>query len=159
MAANSKLSHLNSKGELHMVDVGAKAKSDRFARAESSLKMNPDALRALQEEGAQKGDVLAAARVAGILAAKKTAELIPLCHPLPLTHVTIDFFIEEAGLRIEARAETRGRTGVEMEALCAASLAALTVYDMLKSIDKGLVIEATRLLEKSGGKSGHWVRA
>ena len=146
-----------------MVDVSDKPDTQRLAIAQSRVVLGPAVLEQVRSNTIAKGDLLAIARVAGIQAAKKCSELIPLCHPLPLTKVTIDIteFSEaaKAGLQIIAMCKTSGKTGVEMEALTAASVAALTVYDMCKALDKGIVIEAVQLLEKQGGKSGHWVRA
>jgi cyclic pyranopterin monophosphate synthase len=152
----SKLTHLDSHGQARMVDVGGKAETARSASATGFIRMSPQALAAVREGSGPKGDVLAAARIAGIMAAKKTAELIPLCHPLALDAVTLEFAFEEAGVRATARASLTGRTGVEMEALTAAALALLTIYDMAKALDKGMVVEEVRLLEKTGGKSGDW---
>jgi len=139
-----------------MVDVGAKAVSARTARACALVRLPPAAAAALREATLPKGDAFVTAQVAGILAAKRTGELIPLCHPLPLDAVDVTFAWEGDVLRIESRATTTAKTGVEMEAMVAASVAALTIYDMCKSVDKGIVIEAVRLLEKTGGKSGVW---
>jgi cyclic pyranopterin phosphate synthase len=154
------LSHLDAEGRARMVDVGAKTESARAARAEGSITMSAATLAAVERSTISKGDVIAAARIAGIMAAKKTAELIPLCHPLPLTDVGVDIDVDRAlpGLRVTAWAATRGRTGVEMEALTAVSVALLTVYDMAKAMDKGMEISGIRLLEKRGGKSGDWKR-
>ncbi len=153
------LSHFDEKGASRMVDVGGKAESDRFARASACVRMSPATLGLVRDRAAAKGDVMEVARLAGIMAAKKTADLIPLCHPLPLDSVTIDFAFEgDSVLVIEAVARVHARTGVEMEALMAASVAALTVYDMCKSIDRAMTIEQIRLEEKSGGRSGHFVR-
>ena len=138
-----------------MVDVGEKPVTARVATAQARVRMGAEALAALAE-GAAKGDVLAAARIAGIQAAKRTGELIPLCHPLPLDGVTVDLAPDAHGVRVEATVRCTGRTGVEMEALTAATVAALTVYDMLKAVDRGMVIEDVRLLAKSGGRSGTW---
>jgi cyclic pyranopterin phosphate synthase len=155
----SKLTHLNESGEAHMVDVSAKADSVRVATASGLLRMAPETLREIIEGGVPKGDVLAVARIAGIQGAKRCADLIPLCHPLPLSKVSV-VFAATAADTLEIRAECRvtGRTGVEMEALTAVSIAALTVYDMCKALDKGMVIEAIRLERKEGGKSGTWSR-
>jgi len=152
------LSHVDALGEARMVDVGAKLPTARRARAEGRIRMSADALRAIRTNAIAKGDVLAVARVAGIAAAKRTAELIPLCHPLPLTDVRVDLALDARlpGVRAEATVSTIARTGVEMEALTAVSVALLTVYDMAKSADKGMRIEGIRLLEKTGGKSGPW---
>jgi len=139
-----------------MVDVGGKAGTARKAVATGAIRMSADALSAIRDGDAPKGDVLAAARIAGIMAAKKTGELIPLCHPLSLDSVTVDFALENDGLRVISTASLTGKTGVEMEAMVAASIALLTIYDMAKAIDKAMVIEEVRLLSKSGGKSGDW---
>lgn len=139
-----------------MVDVTAKPVTARTARAEAFVRVSADALAALRAATAPKGDALAAAQIAGIMAAKRTAELIPLAHPLPLAHADVRFEWTANGLRIEATATTSAQTGVEMEAMTAASVAALTIYDMAKALDKGIVIESVRLLEKTGGKSGTW---
>jgi cyclic pyranopterin monophosphate synthase len=152
-----KPSHIAADGSLVMVDVGAKPVTERIARAESRVRLSADAAEALREATLPKGDAFVAAQVAGILAAKRTADLIPLAHPLPLSNVEVTFeWIGATELRIEATARTSAQTGVEMEALVAASVAALTIYDMSKALDKGIVIDGTRLLEKSGGKSGAW---
>ena len=139
-----------------MVDVGGKAETRRVAVAEGRIAMSPAALTAIRDGTMPKGDVIAAARIAGIMAAKKTAELIPLCHPLALDAVTVDFAIEDGAVRVTASAALTGRTGVEMEALTAVSVALLTIYDMAKAIDKGMILSGIRLLEKRGGKSGDW---
>jgi cyclic pyranopterin phosphate synthase len=139
-----------------MVDVGGKAASARSATATGYIRMSAEARAAVREGSGPKGDVLAAARIAGIMAAKKTAELIPLCHPLALDGVTIDFAFDEDAVRVVARASLTGRTGVEMEALTAVSVALLTIYDMAKALEKGMVIEQVRLIEKTGGKNGDW---
>ncbi len=139
-----------------MVDVGGKAETRRLAVAEGRIAMSPAALTAIRDGTMPKGDVIAAARIAGIMAAKKTAELIPLCHPLALDAVTVDFAIEDGAVRVTASASLTGRTGVEMEALTAISVALLTIYDMAKAIDKGMILSGIRLLEKRGGKSGDW---
>jgi len=152
-----KLSHLDEKGAARMVDVSAKADTERIATAECYVVMEPATLALIQEGGLPKGDVLAVARIAGIMAAKRTSELIPMCHPLPVTGVTVD--LEPAGddrLRIVATVKTTGKTGVEMEALTATSVAGLTVYDMCKAVDKAMRVEGVRLLAKRGGKSGDW---
>lgn len=153
------LTHLDEAGKARMVDIGSKADTQRVAVAEGRIAMSADALNAIRDGAVPKGDVLAAARIAGIMAAKKTAELIPLCHPLALDAVQVDFALEADGVRVTATASLTGRTGVEMEALTAASIALLTIYDMAKAIDKGMVISAVRLIEKRGGKSGHWKAA
>lgn len=154
-------SHLNAKGEAHMVDVSAKAVTPREAVAESRVVLSAAILKQVQSQQLSKGDLYATARIAGIMAAKKCNELIPLCHPLPLSKVSVDIEpyedSDQCGLVVRARCRTSGQTGVEMEALTAASVAALTIYDMCKALDKGIVIESTRLLEKRGGKSGDWV--
>lgn len=150
--------HLDGKGEARMVDVGGKPDTPRRAVAEGSIRMQAETLARIQAQAAAKGDVLAVARVAGIMAAKRTSELIPLCHPVSLSHVAVDLTADPAlpGIHARAAAETRGPTGVEMEALAAVQAALLTVYDMAKAMDRGMVIEGVRLLEKSGGRSGHW---
>lgn len=143
-----------------MVDVGSKAETARTARAEGSIRMSTEALAAVEGNGVPKGDVIAAARIAGIMAAKRTSELIPLCHPLPLTVAGVDIDVDRElpGLRVTAWASTEGRTGVEMEALTAVTIALLTVYDMVKAIDRLMEISDVRLIEKRGGKSGDWKR-
>ena len=153
------LTHVGPEGEARMVDVSAKAVSGRLARAGGAIRMRPETLSAIREAGVAKGDVLGVARVAGIMAAKRTAELIPLCHSLSLDDVQVRFDLDDAlpGVRVEATARTTARTGVEMEAMVAASMALLTIYDMAKGLDRGMVVEQVRLLEKSGGRSGHWV--
>ena len=154
------LTHLNDKGEAHIVDIGNKPVTHRRAVAQARISGQPETIAAIFAGGLKKGDALAIARVAGIMAAKKTSELIPLCHPIPLTKVSVD--IEpagETGIRIAATAETTGQTGVEMEALTAASVAALTLYDMAKAVDRAMVISDICLVEKSGGKSGDFSRA
>ena len=155
-APMSKLTHLDDDGAARMVDVGGKAETARSATATGCIRMSAEALAAVRDGSGPKGDVLAAARIAGIMAAKKTGELIPLCHPLALDAVTVDFAFEADGVRATARASLTGRTGVEMEALTATSIALLTIYDMAKALDKGMVIDEVRLLEKTGGKSGDW---
>ena len=154
----TKLTHLDAAGHARMVDVGGKAETQRVAVASGRITMTPAALTAIRDGAVPKGDVLAAARIAGIMAAKKTAELIPLCHPLALDAVTVDFEVDADAVRVTATASLTGRTGVEMEALTAASVALLTVYDMAKAIDKGMVIERVQLEEKRGGRSGHYRR-
>ncbi|MBI5936428.1 MAG: cyclic pyranopterin monophosphate synthase MoaC [Betaproteobacteria bacterium] len=150
--------HFDGQGRAHMVDVGEKAETHRSATAGGRIVMQAETLKLIRGGDAKKGDVLGVARLAGIMAAKRTGELIPLCHPIALTRVTVDFEFDEAGNAIVCRAtaETVGRTGVEMEALTAASVALLTIYDMCKAVDRGMAIEQVRLLEKVGGKSGHW---
>ena len=159
----SKLTHLDHEGAAHMVDVGGKPATARRAVASGVITMSHEALAAIREGNAPKGDVLGTARIAGIMAAKRTGELIPLCHPLGLEAVNIDFAYEESGgahaIRATATASLTGRTGVEMEAMTAVSIALLTIYDMAKAIDKGMVIGAVRLIAKSGGKSGDWTAA
>ena len=150
------LTHLDAQGNARMVDVGGKAATQRVAIASGRIRMSAEALAAIRDGDVPKGDVLAAARIAGIMAAKKTAELIPLCHPLALETVGVDFSFEAGALRVSATAALTGKTGVEMEALTAASVALLTIYDMAKALDKGMVIEDLRLIEKRGGKSGDW---
>lgn len=150
------LTHLDPQGKARMVDVGGKAETLRVAIAEGRIAMSAEALAAVRDGAVPKGDVLAAARIAGIMAAKKTAELIPLCHPLALDAVTIDFAIEDGAVKVTSNASLSGKTGVEMEALTACSVALLTLYDMAKALDKGMVISGLRLLEKRGGKSGDW---
>lgn len=154
----SELTHFNALGEAHMVDVGGKDETHRVAVAEGRIRMQPQTLTLIREGGHKKGDVLGIARVAAIMAAKKTSELVPLCHPLSLTRVAVDLGFEDDGVNCTATVETRGQTGVEMEALCAVQNALLTVYDMCKAVDRGMVIDNVRLLEKSGGRSGHWKR-
>jgi cyclic pyranopterin monophosphate synthase len=155
-----KLSHVGEDGSLAMVDVGAKAATARTARAEAFVRLSEDAANALRGAALAKGDAFAAAQLAGIMAAKKTGELIPLAHPIPLGAVDVGFKWDEPTLlRIETRATTVGQTGVEMEAMVAASVAALTIYDMCKAADKGIVVERVRLIEKTGGKSGDWRRS
>lgn len=155
----SELTHLNARGEAHMVDVGAKADTGRRAVAQALVRMQRSTLACILDGAIPKGDVIATARIAGIMAAKRTSDLVPLCHPLPLSSVEIDIVPLESGdgLAITATCRVTGKTGVEMEALTAASVAALTVYDMCKAVEKGMVIESVKLLEKEGGKSGHWV--
>ena len=153
-----KLTHVDSKGRSRMVDVTDKVQTQRVARAEAMVEMAPATVNLLRDNKLPKGNALEVARIAGIQAAKQTSGLIPLCHPLPLTHVDVSIEIIRTGARIESTATTKAETGVEMEALMAASLAALTLYDMCKAVEKGISIGPVRLLEKSGGKSGHWVR-
>lgn len=143
-----------------MVDVGAKAHSERLAICEGYIEMLPETLNLIVAGGHKKGDVLAIARIAGIMASKRTADLIPLCHPLPITHVEIDFTIEPEKNRIRCQTlvKTNGQTGVEMEALTATQIALLTIYDMCKAVDRGMIMQSIGLLEKKGGKSGHWQR-
>ena len=157
----SKLSHLNEKGEARMVDVSDKAVTHRTARAEGFVGMARETLALVEKGEAKKGDVLATARIAGIMAAKRCHDLIPLCHPLPITKATVDFDISHDPIGIHVTGEVRcsGQTGVEMEALTAVSIACLTIYDMLKAVQKDMEITSVRLLEKSGGRSGHFVAA
>lgn len=152
----TKLTHLDDAGNAAMVDVSAKPATVREAVAEGRITMSAEALAAIRAGAVKKGDVLATARIAGIMAAKKTSELIPLCHPLALSKVAVDFEFEADGVRVTALARLSGQTGVEMEALTATSVALLTIYDMAKALDKGMVISGVRLLEKRGGKSGDW---
>ncbi|OAN58972.1 MULTISPECIES: cyclic pyranopterin monophosphate synthase MoaC [unclassified Sphingobium] len=150
------LTHLDADGAARMVDVSAKAVTAREAVASGRIEMSGDAAAAIAQGLVKKGDVLAVARVAGIMAAKRTADLIPLCHPIALSAVTVDFDLDESGVTATATARTAGQTGVEMEALTAASIALLTVYDMAKALDKAMVIGNVRLIAKTGGKSGDW---
>ncbi len=152
----SELTHLDAQGRARMVDVGGKAETQRVAIALGRISMAPATLAALRDGTTPKGDVLAVARIAGIMAAKRTAELIPLCHPLALDAVSVEFAFVEDGVEARATASLTGRTGVEMEALTAVSVALLTVYDMAKAIDKAMVMGSIRLIEKRGGKSGDW---
>ncbi|GAA4321233.1 cyclic pyranopterin monophosphate synthase MoaC [Pigmentiphaga soli] len=154
------LTHFDGAGRAHMVDVGAKPATARVAVAGGSIRMQAATLARVRDGKADKGDVLGVARIAAIMAGKKTADLIPLCHPIPLTHVACDFELDEAACAVHCtvRAETVGATGVEMEALTAVQVALLTIYDMCKAVDRGMVMENVRLLEKRGGKSGDWVR-
>jgi len=159
MASKSRqLTHLNDAGEAHMVDVGDKPLSHRIAIASGRIDMHARTLEMIASGEHAKGDVLAVARVAGIMAAKRTADLIPLCHPLALTHISVDLAPDPDAncVHCRSRAETRDQTGVEMEALTAVQIALLTIYDMCKAVDRGMQIQAVRLLEKSGGRSGHW---
>ena len=153
-----KLTHIDETGAAHMVDVGGKDDTERLASASGTIAMKPETLAMIMSGQAKKGDVLATARIAGIMAAKKTSDLIPLCHPLALTQVTVDIAEDKAlpGLAVTATAKLKGKTGVEMEALTACSVALLTIYDMAKAVDRGMVIGDIRVTEKSGGKSGHW---
>jgi cyclic pyranopterin phosphate synthase len=152
----NRLTHLDADGAARMVDVGGKPATARRAVASGRITMSEQALAAIREGNAPKGDVLGTARIAGIMAAKRTGELIPLCHPLGLEAVSVDFAYEEGAIRATATASLTGRTGVEMEAMTATSVALLTIYDMAKAIDKGMVISDVRLIAKSGGKSGDW---
>jgi len=153
------LTHLDSSGSAHMVDVGAKQVTHRVAVAEATIHMKPETLAMIVEGRAPKGDVFAVARIAGIQAAKRTADLIPLCHPIPITKVTVDLEPGDACVHVTATCATDGKTGIEMEALTAAATAALALYDMCKAVDRGMEIAGVRLLEKSGGASGDWSRA
>jgi len=158
-AGRVRLSHVDAQGRARMVDVGAKAVTEREAVARGIVRMRPPTLRLIRTGKIAKGEVLAVARVAGIMAAKRTADLIPMCHPLPVEVAGIDFTVVGPGtLQIEARVTVTGKTGVEMEALAAVSAAALTVYDMCKAVDRGMVISDIRLMEKRGGRSGVWKR-
>ena len=156
----SKLTHFNDEGAVHMVDVGDKDITHRIAVAGGSISMKKETLALIKEGGHKKGDVLGIARTAGIMGAKKTSDLVPLCHPLSLTHVNIELTIDEVNTSVncECRAETDGKTGVEMEALTAVQVTLLTIYDMCKAVDRGMVISDIKLIEKSGGKSGEWKR-
>jgi cyclic pyranopterin phosphate synthase len=156
--SGNRLTHLDESGAAHMVDVGAKAETRREASAECFVRMAPETVRAVREATLAKGDALGVARVAGIMAAKRTPELIPLCHPLPVTGIDVEFDVRDDGVRIETAARVTARTGVEMEALTAAAVAGLTLIDMVKSVEKGVTIERVRLLSKSGGQSGEWTR-
>ena len=156
----SKLTHFNQAGEAHMVDIAAKAETARRAVAAGRIVMQGQTLELIQQGKHKKGDVLGVARIAGIMATKRTADLVPMCHPLALTHVSVEFETDVAATAIECTvtAETTGKTGVEMEALTGVQVTLLTIYDMCKAVDRGMVISDVRLLEKSGGKSGHWQR-
>ena len=156
--AGSPLTHFDAAGQAHMVDVSAKDETHRVARARGEIRMLPGTLALIEGGQAKKGDVLGVARIAAIQAAKRTADLIPLCHPLPITRVAIDFDIDRAAcvVRCTAQVETRGRTGVEMETLTAVQIGLLTIYDMCKAVDRGMVMGEIRVLEKHGGKSGDW---
>jgi cyclic pyranopterin phosphate synthase len=154
----SELTHFNTRGEAHMVDVGDKPNTRRIARVEGYITMQPATLTQIEQGNHKKGDVLGIARIAGIMAAKRTADLIPLCHPIPISHITIDLDTEPQHNRIrcQAQVETTGPTGVEIEAFTATQICLLTIYDMCKAVDRGMRIDGLRLLEKAGGKSGHW---
>jgi len=158
-STNQGLSHFDASGQAHMVDVASKNDSQRSAIANGKIRMKRESLSIMQQGNAKKGDVLGIARIAAIMAAKRTSDLIPLCHPLALTRVTVDFSIEEASATIscQAQVETVGKTGVEMEALTAVQVGLLTIYDMCKAVDRGMVMTDVRVLEKHGGKSGDWV--
>lgn len=155
-----KLTHFNQSGEAHMVDVGDKQATERVAVAEGYIEMLPQTLALIEGGGHKKGDVLGIARIAGIMASKRTADLIPLCHPIAISHVGVKLETQsqQNRVRCEATVKTVGMTGVEMEALTAVQVALLTIYDMCKAVDRGMCIQAVRLLEKTGGKSGHWFR-
>jgi cyclic pyranopterin phosphate synthase len=157
----SPLTHFDAAGQAHMVDVAAKDVTHRVARASGLIRMLPATFALIADGQAKKGDVIGIARIAAIQGAKRTADLVPLCHPLPITRVAVDFELDRAAstVRCTAQVETLGRTGVEMEALCAVQVGLLTVYDMCKAADRGMVISDVQLLEKQGGKSGHWVAA
>ena len=154
----NRLSHVDAKGRIRMVDVGAKPVADREAVARGTMAMSVAARKQIRAGAVKKGDPLQAARLAGIMAAKKTSELIPLCHPLVLTHVSVELTATRTGYAVEARVRTSGQTGVEMEALTAVAVAALTLYDMVKAVDKTMTISDIELVEKKGGRSGHYVR-
>jgi cyclic pyranopterin phosphate synthase len=157
----SKLTHFNQAGEAHMVDIAGKDATARRAVAAGRIAMQADTLALIREGKHKKGDVLGVARIAGIMATKRTADLVPMCHPLALTHVSVEFDIDDDACAVDCTvtAETTGQTGVEMEALTGVQIALLTVYDMCKAVDRGMIIGEVRLLEKSGGKSGHWQRS
>jgi cyclic pyranopterin monophosphate synthase len=154
----SKLTHLDDSGAAHMVDISAKATTVREARASGQISMSPEAIAAIKDGTAKKGDVLAVARVAGIMAAKRTSELIPLCHPVTLSSVSVDFDITDSAITATVTARSSGQTGIEMEALTAVSATLLTLYDMVKALDKAMIMSDIKLLTKSGGKSGDWHR-
>jgi len=157
-AADAALTHFDAAGQAHMVDVGAKAATHRIARAQGTIVMKPETLQLIRQGDARKGDVLGVARIAAIQGSKRTSDLIPLCHPIALTRVAVEFELlpERNAVLCQATAETVGQTGVEMEALTAVSVGLLTIYDMCKAVDRGMRIEDIRLVEKVGGKSGHW---
>jgi cyclic pyranopterin phosphate synthase len=157
VAKPKRLTHIDDKGAARMVDVADKIATVREAKAECIVRMAPDTVKAVRE-GTAKGDALQVARVAGIMGAKRTSDLIPLCHPLPLTSVTVDFEFVAGGVRVLTKARVVGQTGVEMEALTAAAVAGLTLIDMTKGVERGVYLESVRLLEKSGGRSGTWIR-
>lgn len=158
---SSPLTHFDCSGQAHMVDVGAKSDNHRIALAEGTIRMKPGTLALVEQGSAKKGDVIGIARIAAIMGAKRTGDLIPLCHPLALTRVTVDFDIDRAAhsIHCRARVETHGKTGVEMEALTAVQIGLLTIYDMCKAADRGMVMTNVRVLEKHGGKSGDWTAA
>ena len=159
--SSSPLTHFDAQGQAHMVDVSAKSETHRIARATGTIRMQGATLALIRAGTAKKGDVIGVARIAAIQAAKRTADLIPLCHPLPITRVAVEFELDEAAsaVRCTAQVETLGRTGVEMEALTAVQVGLLTIYDMCKAADRGMVMDGIRVLEKHGGKSGDWVAA
>jgi cyclic pyranopterin phosphate synthase len=150
------LTHIDAEGTARMVDVGAKATTQRVAVASGRIRMSPQALEAIRAGNAPKGDVLGTARIAGIMGAKRAGELIPMCHPLAIDAINLDFAFEADAVRVTATASLTGKTGVEMEAITGATIALVTIYDMAKALDKAMVIEDVRLIEKQGGKSGHW---
>ena len=154
----TKLTHINAKGDAHMVDVSAKATTVREATASGQISMLPEAVAAIRDGNSKKGDVLAVARVAGIMAAKRTSDLIPLCHPVALSSVSVDFDVMLSAITVTATARSSGQTGIEMEVLTAVSVTLLTLYDMIKALDKAMIISDIKLLTKSGGKSGDWRR-
>jgi len=156
----SELTHFNAAGNVHMVDISAKADTDRTAVTEGFIEMEANTLQRIISGDNKKGDVLGIARIAGIMASKKTAELIPLCHPLPITHVdiTLEIDTQHSRVRCQTTVSTAGKTGVEMEALNATQVALLTIYDMCKAVDRGMTIQGVCLLEKQGGKSSHWIK-
>ena len=156
----TQLTHFNQAGEAHMVDVGAKTTTDRVAIAEGLITMQPQTLELIMAGGHKKGDVLGIARIAGIMAAKKTSDLIPLCHPIMLTHISVDLtpLPEKQAVHCQTTVKTSGQTGVEMEALFAVQVALITIYDMCKAVDRGMTLENIRLIKKAGGKSGTWER-
>jgi len=158
-ADNDELTHIDENGKAQMVDVGNKEDTKRSATASGKVSMSSETIEALKKQELQKGDVLGVARVAGIQAAKKTSDLIPLCHPLAVNFASVNFRIQESHVEIEATVKTSGKTGVEMEALTACSVTALTIYDMCKAMDKSITIDEVKLLEKTGGKSGNWKRS
>jgi cyclic pyranopterin phosphate synthase len=159
--ANDQLTHFDATGQAHMVDVGAKNETHRIAVAAGTIRMKPETLALIVSGNARKGDVLGIARIAAIMGAKRTSDLVPLCHPLAITRVAVDFEVDEAGNSVHCRAqvETVGKTGVEMEALTAVQVGLLTIYDMCKAVDRGMVMTNMRVLEKHGGKSGDWTAA
>ncbi len=158
MSSGSELTHFDDEGRARMVDVGAKEITHRRAVAGGRIDMAPETVELIRTNRVKKGDPLAVAQVAGIMAAKRASDLIPMCHPLMLTKVDLSLDLDAGGVEIRATVETRGQTGVEMEALTAVSVAALTIYDMVKAVDRGMTISGIRLIEKAGGKSGHWIR-